>query len=45
MFSKISNMLGSAWDWGKNALGSMRNSVGKGFDMLKNGAMKAGKFV
>ena len=45
MFSKISNMLGNAWDWGKNALGSLGNSVGKGFDMLKNGAMKAGKFV
>ena len=45
MFSKISNMLGGAWDWGKNALGSLRSSVGKGYDMLKNGAMKAGKFV
>ena len=45
MFSKITNMLSGAWDWGKNALGSMRNRVGKGFDMLKNGAMKAGKFV
>ena len=37
-------MLSGALDWGKNALGSMRNRVGKGFDMLKNGAMKAGKF-
>ena len=45
MFSKITNMLSGAWDWGKNALCSMRNRVGKGFDMLKNGAMKAGKFV
>ena len=45
MFGKISQILGNAWDWGKNAMGSLKDKVGSGFDMLKNGAMKAGKFV
>lgn len=45
MFGKISQMLGNAWDWGKNAMSSLKDKVGSGFDMLKNGAMKAGKFV
>ena len=45
MFSKISQMLGNAWDVGKNAMSSLKDKIGSGFDMLKNGAMKAGKFV
>ena len=45
MFGKISQILGNAWDAGKNIMGSLKDKVGSGFDMLKNGAMKAGKFV
>ena len=45
MFGKISKMLGTAMDWGKSAMGTLKDNVGKGFGMLKNGAMKAGKFV
>ena len=45
MFGKISQMLGNAWDAGKNIMGSLKDKIGSGFDMLKNGAMKAGKFV
>lgn len=45
MFSKISNMLGSAWDWGKSIIKPLKNTVSNGYEMIKNGAMKAGKFV
>ena len=45
MFSKISNMLGNAWDWGKTVIKPLKNTVSNGFETLRNGAMKAGKFV
>ena len=45
MFSKISNILGNAWDWGKSVIKPLKNTVSNGYEMIKNGAMKAGKFV
>ena len=45
MFSKISNMLGKAWDFGSSIIKPMKNHVSNGWDMLKNGASKVGKFV
>ena len=45
MFSKISSMLGKAWDTGKSLIKPMTGKIASGWDMLKNGAMKAGKFV
>ena len=45
MLGKISQMLGGVMDWGKNAFGSIKNNVGKGYEMLKNGAMKTGRFI
>lgn len=45
MFSKISSMLGKAWDTGKSLVKPLTGKIASGWDMLKNGAMKAGKFV
>ena len=45
MFSKISNMLGNAWDFGSSLIKPLKNHVSNGWDMLKNGASKVGQFV
>lgn len=38
-------MLGTAWNKAGSFIKPLKNTVSNGFDMLKNGAMKAGKFV
>ena len=45
MFSKITGMLGKAWDAGKSLVKPLTGKISSGWDMLKNGAMKVGKFV
>ena len=45
MFSKISNVLGKAWDFGSSLIKPLKNSVGNGWESLKNGASKVGQFV
>lgn len=45
MFGKIQQMLGTAWNKAGSFIKPLKNTVANGFDMLKNGAMKAGKFV
>ena len=45
MFSKISNMLGKVWDAGSNLIKPMKNHISNGWEMLKNGASKVGRFV
>ena len=45
MFSKITSMLGKAWDTGKSLVKPLTGKLASGWDMLKNGAMKVGKFV
>ena len=45
MFSKISGLLGKAWDAGKSLVKPLTGKISSGWDMLKNGAMKVGKFV
>ena len=45
MFSKISNMLGKAYDFGSNLIKPFKNTVSNGWEMLKNGASKVGQFV
>ena len=38
-------MLGKAWDTGKSLVKPLTGKLASGWDMLKNGAMKVGKFV
>ena len=38
-------MLGTAWDTGKSLVKPLTGKLASGWDMLKNGAMKVGKFV
>lgn len=45
MFSKISNMLGNAWDFGKSLMKPFKNHISNGWEALKNGASKVGQFV
>ena len=45
MFSKISGMLGKAWDFGSSLMKPLKNKVSNGWEMLKNGASKVGQFV
>ena len=45
MFSKISNMLGKAWDFGSNIIKPFKNHISNGWESLKNGASKVGQFV
>ena len=45
MFSKISGMLGKAWDFGSSLMKPLKNKVANGWEMLKNGASKVGQFV
>ena len=45
MFSKISNMLGKAWDFGSNIIKPFKNHISNGWEALKNGASKVGQFV
>ena len=45
MFSKISNMLGNAWDFGSKLIKPFKNHISNGWDALKNGASKVGQFV
>ena len=45
MFSKIGNMLGKAWDFGSSLIKPFKNHISNGWESLKNGASKVGKFV
>ena len=45
MFSKIGNMLGKAWDFGSSLIKPLKNHISNGWESLKNGASKVGKFV
>ena len=45
MFSKIGNMLGKAWDFGSSLIKPIKNHISNGWESLKNGASKVGKFV
>ena len=45
MFSKISNMLGNAWDFGSKLIKPFKNHISNGWEALKNGASKVGQFV
>ena len=45
MFNKISQMLGNAVDFGNRLMKPMKNHISTGWDMLKNGASKVGRFV
>ena len=45
MFSKISSMLGNAWDFGSSLMKPLKNHISNGWEALKNGASKVGQFV
>ena len=45
MFDKIAKMLGKVKDFGSSLVNPMKNSVSTGWDMLKSGASKVGRFI
>ena len=45
MFDKIANILGKVKDFGSNLIKPMKHTISNGWDMLKSGVSKAGKFI
>ena len=45
MFNKIAGMLGKVKDFGSNLIKPMKHNISSGWDMLKSGASKVGKFI
>ena len=45
MFSKIGNMLSNAWAGAKNLIKPLKHGISSGWESLKNGAGKVGRFI
>ena len=45
MFDKIASMLGKVKDFGSSLIKPMKHNISSGWDMLKSGASKVGKFI
>ena len=45
MFSKIGNMLSNAWTGAKNLIKPLKHGISSGWESLKNGAEKVGRFI
>ena len=45
MFDKISQLLGKVSDFGSRIIKPMKNNISNGFNKLKSGALKVGRFI
>ena len=45
MFDKIAKMLGKVKDFGSNIIKPMKHGISNGWDMLKSGTSKVGRFI
>ena len=45
MFDKISQLLGKVSDFGSRIIKPMKNNISNGFNNLKSGALKVGRFI